>query len=250
MVAVALRLARQAGDRERLRAGAEVRVHHEVEVLARSTVDGPRSWSLVCVRSSFARRALLRSFRNDSCAGLPWTTTRRPLSSSMPSPPGTVAPVISSIEVDRRRRHAPSLIRNSLPLLVSTTTSLRALFATMPLTLNSPRPRRGSAAEVEGLQRARARRTCSGGHVPQRRAEGIGDVDVAAAGDCEVVEEPVGAGLERRDQRLGGEVVDGDRAGRRRPRRRACRAGPSGRPPLAGGTRDVRRAVSLPSVPR
>ena len=55
----------------------------------------------------------------------------------MPSPPGTVAPVISSIaRIDAPR--SARAIRNSLPLFVSTTTSLRLPLATMPLRLNSP----------------------------------------------------------------------------------------------------------------
>ena len=83
--------------------------------------------------------------------------------------------------------------------------------------------------------------TCSRGDVPERRAERVGDVDVAVARDLEVVEEAAAAGLELRDLRLGGDVVDGDRAGgaARDVELAALDLQADGR--LAGGAGDVRR---------
>ena len=96
---------RQARDGERQRARAEVRVDDEV-VLA-CAVDRrraaqqrarlrPRQGRVARVAAQLEERELRR---------VPWTTISRPLSRSMPSPPGTVAPAIASSErtgCDRR----------------------------------------------------------------------------------------------------------------------------------------------------
>ena len=80
-----------------------------------------------------------RSFTNDSCAGgPPWTTTSRPSSSSMPSPPGTETPATAVIALIASPPRS-SWIRNSVPVLVCTTTSRRSPRATMPLRLK-PEP--------------------------------------------------------------------------------------------------------------
>ena len=104
----------------------------------------------------------------------------------MPSPPGTLTPSTSSIVALPSR----TSIRNSLPVVESTTTKRWLLRATMPFAWNSPGVVENAPEGIDRLRRPAAVADLPRGDVPERRPERVGHPYVAVARHDEVVEEP------------------------------------------------------------
>src|SRR4051794_23546470 len=200
-------LAGQPGDGERLRAGREVRVHDE-EQLA-DAGDGRRTAERGVGARALELGAGLAAAQLED-ADLRGTA----LHDEQPA----------AVEEEAvAARHGRSVDLRDLPRCRGVTDADLEELARVRLDDDQPVGVLGhDAVEVEpclvldlGRDRDLLRRAGAGlhlrpGHVPEDRAERVRDVDVAVGHD-EVVQEPAGAGRERGDLLLGGDVVDRDR---------------------------------------